>query len=291
MEGPPPSDPSVLDNIAGSGEASRAAAPPAEAPASRPTPQARPTPTVSAPAPRQGGPHPLLSRQARSPPPAEKPAPIIDLFGDDSSHPAPASKPTSPPTAPAHARHPSAAKAASPPATQPAQQPQSNIFDLDFKAPTPPAQKQQSSKSDIMSLFSQAPALQQPGGFSNQNSSQNQFGSWNGGVTNSQPSQGQATTTAVPTWGGGFGDQAAWGAPAQAQAQQQGWGGPQQAQPQQGWGSPQAAQQQGWGQQQPQGQQSASANPWGADPWAQPTAQAQPAQKKDDRDPFANIWG
>jgi stromal membrane-associated protein len=226
---------------------------------------------VTAPTPRQGGAHPLLSRQARSHPTAAPaaPAPLLNFFDDEPA----AAKPTSPPAAapaarPAAQTATTAAKAASPTAA-----PQSNIFDLDFKAPTPPAQKQQTSKNDIMSLFSQ-PAPQQ------QFNQSSQFGSWNGGVTSSQAPAGQATAAAVPTWGGGFGDQAAWGGQQQQQAQQQ------QPQQQQGWGQPQQAQQQGWGQQ----NSSASANPWGNDPWAQPAQQAQPAPKKDDRDPFANIW-
>ncbi|GMK59107.1 hypothetical protein CspeluHIS016_0701220 [Cutaneotrichosporon spelunceum] len=280
MEGPPPADPSVLDDVGASGPAS----PPPAQPAARPQapPQTRPTPTVTAPTPRQGGAHPLLSRQARSQPTAAPaPAPLLDFFDDAHSAPAPASKATAPPAAAPAARvaqsqpttATTAATAAPPTAAPAAAAPQSNIFDLDFKAPTPPAQKQQTSKNDIMNLFSQ-PAPQQ-GNFFNPNQT-SQFGSWNGGGTSTQPPTGQATAAPVPTWGGGFGDQAAWGAP--QQAQQQGWGQPQQA--------PQV-QQQGWGQ-----NTSASANPWGSDPWAQPAPAppAQPAPKKDERDPFANIW-
>ncbi|CAK9782819.1 ArfGap-domain-containing protein [Cutaneotrichosporon oleaginosum] len=283
MEGPPPSDPSVLDGAGGSATHAAASPPPAQ-PAGRPQAQARPTPTVTAPTPRQGGAHPLLSRQARSPPtaaPAAAPAPLLNFFDDEPA----AAKPTSPPAAapaarPAQAQPSTTAAKAPSPTAAPA--PQSNIFDLDFKAPTPPAQKQQTTKNDIMSLFSQPPPQQQQGSFFNQSS---QFGSWNGGVTSTQPPVGQATAAPVPTWGGGFGDQAAWGGQQQQQPQphQQ-----QQAQPaaqQQGWGQPQQAQQQQWGQ-----NASASANPWGSDPWAQPAQAAQPAPKKDDRDPFANIW-
>ncbi|BEJ12811.1 hypothetical protein CspHIS471_0212710 [Cutaneotrichosporon sp. HIS471] len=287
MEGPPPADPSVLDGAGASGTAS----PPAAQPAARPQApaQVRPTPTVAAPAPRQGGAHPLLSRQSRSQPTAAPaPAPLLNFLDDGQSGHASVSKATSPPAAAPAARpvQPSttAAKAAAPTAA-----PQSNIFDLDFKAPSPPAQKQQSSKNDIMSLFSQ-PTPQQQGSFFNQNQS-SQFGSWNGGGTSTQPPTEQATAAPVPTWGGGFGDQAAWGAPQQQAQQQQGWAQPQQAQQQQGWGQPPQAQQQpqqGWGQ-----NTTASASPWGSDPWAQPAqpAQAQPTLKKDDRDPFANIWG
>ncbi|BEI89911.1 uncharacterized protein CcaverHIS019_0212730 [Cutaneotrichosporon cavernicola] len=276
MEGPPPADPSVLDGAGPSGTAS----PPAAHPAARPQApaQARPTPTVSAPAPRQGGAHPLLSRQSRSQPTAAPaPAPLLNFLDDGPSGHASASKATSPPAAAPAARPAqpatTAAKAAAPTAA-----PQSNIFDLDFKAPSPPAQKQQSSKNDIMSLFSQPQQQQQQGNFFNQNQS-SQFGSWNGGGTSTQPPTGQATAAPVPTWGGGFGDQAAWGASQQQAQQQQGWGQPPQAQQQP---------QQGWGQ-----NTTASANTWGSDPWAQPAqpAQAQPTPKKDDRDPFANIWG
>lgn len=129
-----------------------------------------------------------------------------------------------------------------------------------------------------MSLFSQAPSSQPAsGGIFNASApapTQNNYGSWNGGITSSAAQTSpQANTAPVPTWG--FGDQSAWGSSNQtaapAQPQMNSWGA--QAQP----------------------QQTNNSSLWGAssDPWAssgQP-AQAAPAPKKDERDPFANIWG
>lgn len=285
MEGPIPRDPSVLDDVAAAKESG--VAPPPIPQQSKPAP----TPT-SAPAPRPAAQaHPLLSRQTKAAPPQVTPAPLLNFFDDEPS--APAARTTAPP-APAPAAVPSAPS--QPPATQGAAPPGptaapaapgGNIFDLDFKPPTPQP-KPTTNKADIMSLFSQAPTQPQTGGFFHATAAPSQqFGNWNGGVTASSPPSAQPATAPVPTWG--FNDQAAWGSGAQQPAQQT-----QQPQQQQQWGQNQNQTQ--WGQPQ-QGQQPQQSQ-WGqqnstieADPWAQPApAPAAPA-KKDERDPFANIWG
>ncbi|WWC90882.1 uncharacterized protein L201_005819 [Kwoniella dendrophila CBS 6074] len=162
------------------------------------------------------------------------------------------------------------------------------------------------------------------GGFFNSSQStiqnQNQFGNWNGGITSSAPPQAsyQPTQTQLPTsqsggWGGIQMDQNAWGSN-NATSTQQHQQPSQQTQFQQH--PPQQQQQQ-----QQQSGFGAGANPWGSsgnitsnDPWQTSTGnvnnsggggggggffvnsnsnglQSQVQQKKDDRDPFANIWG
>ncbi|WWC93695.1 hypothetical protein V866_000531 [Kwoniella sp. B9012] len=291
MDGPPPRDPSILEQGGG------ASAAPTEAP--KPTP----TQSASAPAPAtapQAAPkhHPLLSRTAKPAPTpaAPAPAPMVDLFGSD--EPPSLAPPVTTTAPPPNASQPTPGATAG---TQPPAPTQgSSIFDLDFRTPTPSAQTQQqqqpkNAKADIMSLFSSAtsPPATAPtssGGFFNTAPpppAQNQYASWNGGVTSSAPPQPayQQTQAHLPTpttgggWGGISADQNAWGA-----------GGNTQTQPVQ------------------------QNNPWGAgsnntsDPWASSGStgggggffgssngnglgNVQPQQKKDDRDPFANIWG
>ncbi|WVR07371.1 hypothetical protein IAU60_004412 [Kwoniella sp. DSM 27419] len=311
MEGPQPRDPSVLEE--GGGGPGAGTQPSAEAP--RPTPTSSAPPPAPAAAPKT---HPLLSRTAKpapSPAPAA-PAPIVDLFGSDEPPSlAPPVTTTAPPSyaqsTPAAAPAPTTA-ANAPAPTAASAQPSGSIFDLDFRTPTPSSansSKPQTAKADIMSLFSSAtPTTSAPaanagsGGFfasSPTIQQPNPYASWGGGVTSSAPpqTQHQATQAPVPVpssggaaggWGGISMDQNAWGAPAQP------------AQP---------AQQQ---------QSAYGSNPWGSthvssppvqnqshDPWAASggsgggffgashsgPAAAQPAQKKDDRDPFGNIWG
>lgn len=272
MDGPPPRDPATLEDGAAASPSASSPPPPA-AQTSRPTPTAAP---VAGPTPASRGAHPLLSRQAKPGMTAPAPAratPIIDLFGDDTPVAAPVT--TAAPAAPAAAPvSPATTAAAAPPPTAAA--PPSNIFDLDFKAPAAPAARQQTAKADIMSLFSQQPT--QPnvaGGFFNVTATApvgaSGFGNWNGGITSSSPPQ--AAPTQANVWGS-FNDSST-----------SAWGAPQQQVPQQ---------------QQQQQQNVGGANPWGspqatasADPWAQPVQamQAAPAPKKDERDPFANIWG
>ncbi|RSH82501.1 uncharacterized protein EHS24_007481 [Apiotrichum porosum] len=271
MDGPPPRDPATLEDGAAASPSASSPPPPA-AQTSRPTPTAAP---VAGPTPASRGAHPLLSRQAKPGMAAPAPAratPIIDLFGDDTPVAAPVT--TAAPAAPAAAPvSPATTAAAAPPPTSAA--PPSNIFDLDFKAPAAPAARQQTAKADIMSLFSQPSSQQQQqqpvasGGFFNASAAPvaaNPYGSWNGGITSSSPPQSAPTQAPVSNWGG-FNDQAAWGSPVAAAAP------PQQAQ-QNLWGAP------------------AAASSAAADPWAAASAPAAaPAPKKDERDPFANIWG
>lgn len=167
--------------------------------------------------------------------------------------------------------------------------PTSNIFDLDFRAPTPQSSKPQTAKSDIMSLFSAtSPAAtaappQQSFFSPPAPPAQNNFGSWGGGITSSAPPVQQTNTAPIGGgWGGIQMDQNAWGAPAQAQA----------LQAQQSYQQPQ---------QQQQHQAQSGGNVWGShDPWASNNANSSagyggfggmaPAQKKEEADPFANIW-
>ncbi|WVQ82055.1 hypothetical protein IAT38_004183 [Cryptococcus sp. DSM 104549] len=301
MDGPPPRDPSELEN---GGSASTSA------PAPQPTATSTAAPPVPASLPKT---HPLLSRSvahAKASAPASAkptPSPIIDLFGDDTptpSQPAPtqaaAPGPTQPPSLAPEVSAPQPTSAAAAPA------PGSSIFDLDFRAPSASSShsansRPQTAKADIMSLFSSpSPAASAPpgGGFFNAAPAapaapvhaQSPYANWGGGVTSSAPPVQQNPTQApVPTggaqgWGGLQMDQSAWGAP------------PQPSQPQ-----VQAT------------TASANSNPWGgnpaaspaADPWASTggagagagsggffgASQPQVQAKKDDRDPFANIWG
>ncbi|CAE7131286.1 unnamed protein product [Rhizoctonia solani] len=119
MEGPPPSDPSVLDGSSTSA--------PEPAPAAAPAPVASP-PLPSPPATSRNPQHNLLSTSLAS----------------RSSRPAApqASQPQAQVAAPAAPPAPAA--------------PQNDLFSLDFHAPTPPAQPQppKNIKSDILSLYS-----------------------------------------------------------------------------------------------------------------------------------------
>ncbi|KAJ1310709.1 hypothetical protein OPQ81_009233 [Rhizoctonia solani] len=121
MEGPPPSDPSVLDGSS------------ASAPEPAPAPPAGPAPVASPPLPsppaasRNSQQHSLLSTSLASR--ASRPA-------------APqASQPQTQPTGPT---------------APPVPAPQNDLFSLDFHNPTPPAQPQppKNIKSDILSLYS-----------------------------------------------------------------------------------------------------------------------------------------
>ncbi|KAL7423485.1 ARF GAP with effector function(s) [Cryptotrichosporon argae] len=298
MEGPPPADPSVL-------ESGGAATPPPVDQSSRPTPTKTTTAPPPAPAslPRA---HPLLSRTAKAAPaaaPTPAATPLFDLMGDDAPTLAPAVTPAPHPTAAPAPAVPAATAAAAPPApTAPA----SNIFDLDFRAPTPTAAKT-NSKADIMSLFSTPSATSPPvptaatgfgagaGSFVGSDSAPatapattSPYASWQGGVTSSAAPQPFQQATA-PIWGGA--DTAAWGGrAAQAQAPQPtqqagGWGASVPAQPaSNGWGAPEAGNNSVWG-----------AGGAQADPWATPATTATTAttaahMQAKKEDPFANIW-
>ncbi|WWD18921.1 hypothetical protein CI109_103377 [Kwoniella shandongensis] len=303
MEGPQPSDPRVLENGDGPAQA------PAQVP--RPTPTSTAAPPAPAPLPKT---HPLLSRSTAAakaspaPAPAPAPAPIIDLFGSDEPPALAPAITTAPPaqTTRAAANPPSAEPQPTTGANVPAPTAGSSIFDLDFRAPTPSASssaKSQTAKADIMSLFSSTsppPAAPQAGSFFNTTQptptvqATSPYASWGGGITSSAPPVQQGATQSAIPGAGGWGniqmDQGAWGAPsapqattATANATSNPWGSTATAV------SPSA---------------SASADPWssfsngaagegagnssGAGMFGAP---AQPAPKKDDRDPFANIWG
>ncbi|WWC71710.1 uncharacterized protein I206_105668 [Kwoniella pini CBS 10737] len=305
MDGPQPRDPSVLEN--GSGETN-------EAPRPTPTTSA-PTPApAAAPAPKH---HPLLSRTTK-PSPAPTPAPMVDLFGSDEppslAPPVTTSAPPKPQSTAAGSSAPAPGQTAG---SQPPAPTGNSIFDLDFRTPTPSSTQNQpkNAKADIMSLFSNStspsnvPAPAQNGFFNAPPPPQQSgFGSWNGGITSSAPPQQyQQTQSALPVsssggWGGALQmDQNAWGSS----------GSQSQSQPQ-----PQQQQQQPQQQQHQQQTGGFGGNPWGtsgntsttADPWASSNTSTNnsgffggapntglggsaPQQKKDDRDPFANIWG
>ncbi|RSH81406.1 mannosyl-oligosaccharide alpha-1,2-mannosidase [Saitozyma podzolica] len=229
MEGPPPSDPSTLEGGAGQ-------APHVEH-------STRPTPTSTAPAAApaaQPRAHPLLSRTtAAKPAPAATSTSIIDLMGGDEPPAlAPAVTTAPPSTAVPTAAVPQATAAAAPPAPTAAPTAGSNIFDLDFRAPTPStSSKPQTAKADIMSLFSTpsptATATNNTNSFFNTASTgtipaQSPYATWGGGVTSSAPPQQhnatQAPVTGPSGWGGLQMDQGGWGAPAapvQSQSQPQ----------------------------------------------------------------------
>ncbi|RXK34994.1 hypothetical protein M231_07748 [Tremella mesenterica] len=260
MDGPPPSDPSILDNAVTS-------------PVTSP-PKASPTSTAPAPAPASRA-HPLLSRQSKhpAPTPAAAPtlAPVVDLLG--ASDPLPTSAP-----APAQLPATAVGTAAPPPATT-----NSSIFDLDFHAPSttsaPAAPK--TNKHDIMSLFSATSPTSAPAQTSffsqptpNPPNQQDPFASWGGGVTSSAPPQPQFTQTQMPLPAGTWAQPAGWGSTQSSTALSPGVTGleGQKADP---WSST-------------------------SDPWATPapsngstmaTCVSGGVPKKDDKsDPFANIW-
>jgi stromal membrane-associated protein len=261
----------------------------------RPTPT--PTSTAPAPAPAQRAAHPLLSRASRPTAPPVL-APVVNLFDDDEASsfaptPTPAAISTHqgtgqpPPTVAATAP---VSQSTAPPAPT---QPSTSIFDLDFRAPSTTA-KPQTAKADIMSLFSNttpssAPSTASPnqGSFFSPSGNSaaipatNPYSSWGGGVTSSAPPvQTQPTQTSTAGWGMQV-DQNAWGAPpVQSQASQGSAG-------QSGWAGNAGG--------------AAGGSGVGADPWANTGnvnagniggfASPPVVAKKDERDPFANIWG
>ncbi|KAK7041805.1 ARF GAP with effector function(s) [Paramarasmius palmivorus] len=268
LEGPPPSNPSALDN--GQSAASpAAAAPPAQ---QTPPPRSTHTPTNSLssrqPAPpvttRQSQGHQLLSaglvnqHHPRAPPP---------------SNPAPA------PAAPAPA---------------PPKAPENDLFSLDFHTPTSvspspgsnnptgPAPKKD-VKQDILSLFS-TPAAAQPA--PSAQSGFGQFGQF-GGVTQSSPwgapAQSQSQNATQPTSMMGNNGVGMWGASsgwnaAAPPTQSNVWGAPASSPPVTQQPNLFASSNDIWGGGSTGGQQ----DPFGS-------FSAAPAQKKDDV--FGDIWG
>ena len=269
MDGPPPSDPSTLEDGSRQSHTHEGSNGRAD-----PTPTSTSTTSAPAPAPASRT-HPLLSRNM-APKPTKTAAPtppIVDLIGDDGPS-------TAPPTAPApvHAPVSTNPDVSSPPTqTAPAG---AGIFDLDFRAPVA---KPQTAKADIMSLFS---SNSPTASFPSAPQAQNPYASWGGGGTSTNTTMQNPTQTALPTnpnssGGGGWGgfqqmDQGVWGAQAAPPQPQQ---SPQQTPNHNLWGQPAPAQ-----------NTNASGNMWGAaDPWAA-TAASPPVQKQQENDPFANIW-
>lgn len=209
--------------------------------------------------------HPLLSRTTAAKPTL---APAVDLFADDDG---PGSAPT-PAPAPVTAALPTAQPAPLAPAPQPtapasppAPTAGSNIFDLDFRAPTPSSARPQNAKADIMSLYSSGSSQTAPPtqSFFAPPSQPNPHSSWNGGGTSTAPPIPQTATQAPIAGGAGWGglqmDQSAWGAPVHA------------AQPTAG----------AWG---------GNVDPWASSGGFGARPPAPVPVKKEERDPFANIW-
>ncbi|KAI0683329.1 hypothetical protein BC835DRAFT_1515779 [Cytidiella melzeri] len=208
MEGPPPSDPSVLDGgVAPPIEASThasASAPIAPPPSSRPTHAQTPS-TASARSQtinRQPQPHQLLS---------------AGLAGRS--------------TQAAVAQPPPQAQA--PPAAAAAPTVTNDLFTLDFHNPTPPvtqAQPKKDVKQDILSLFS-TPSQQQP-----QPSAPSAYGTQYGGApaqqnvwgSYAQPAQPTALSTSMmgSSGTGMWGATSGWNAPSPAANQSSLWGAP-----------------------------------------------------------------
>ncbi|KAJ7259622.1 hypothetical protein C8J57DRAFT_1720232 [Mycena rebaudengoi] len=298
LDGPLPTDPSVLDTQ--SPDDAAAATNPDPAPA--PTPFSSPDPIgwgVAPPRPSQPA---VTTRQ-----PQARHQLISANMPNNNNNNTPANK--------------RAVPALTPPAAQPQPPPQpkpeEDLFTLDFHAPAPaapqpnPAQAQ-SKKQDILSLFNAAPA-QQPGyggqpGFGGQGfgapmspqqaqfgvaQQQAQFGvaqqqqQWQQQQQQQQPAaQSMMGTSGTGMWGAASG----WSAPQQQQQQQtQLWGGaPANGSAGAQWGAPTVTGMGGltntaavWG--------AAASPPLAADPFGafgQPQAQA---QKKDDA--FGDLWG
>lgn len=202
-EGPPPSDPSVLEKEAGASSKPSASDAPASAPAVASPPLSPPFVTS-----RQPQPHRLLSTATS---------------GRES------------PAQPVQATATQQAKASEPP--KPTPQPQNDLFSLDFHAPSPSATQQQQQqqqqapkdvKNDILSLFSAPPtATAAPptgaafGHFGAPQ--QDSFGQWGQPRAQSQP-QGQSISMMGTTGTGMWGSSSGW-APAPPPAQPDVWGG------------------------------------------------------------------
>ncbi|KAF8885227.1 hypothetical protein CPB84DRAFT_1837924 [Gymnopilus junonius] len=222
LDGPPPADPSVLDNGASS------AAPPLSSQPAPPPPQHhQPSIPSSASSTRPThAPTPSFSARVPAAPPVttRQPQPHQLLSSNYTNRPT---------------------GAAPLPAAQPAQQPaapQNDLFSLDFHAPaspvnnTPNPEPKKDVKQDILSLFSSpnvsAPAT--PAAFGQFN---NQTAYWGGAAPQPQPVQQQQTpahTSMMGSTGAGmWGASSGWtGAPA-IPAQPNVWGAPAASVPQQ----------------------------------------------------------
>ncbi|KAF7978976.1 hypothetical protein HWV62_44227 [Athelia sp. TMB] len=255
QEGPPPADPSILDDSAPVSEPAPAQAP---AQATTSTGFSRANATATPPITRQPQPHQLLST----------------AISDQRRQVPPLTPPTGTPA-------PAAAAAPAP------QAPENDLFSLDFHAPPPSTSQTQQQgqgqsknvKQDILSLFS-TPAAAPAAAPAN-----NAFGSFQSASPwDAAPAQQQQQPTSMmgaTGWGassGGWGAPAAPAAPAPANI----------------WGAPAAPQQPDlfgandiWGSNVGGGAAVGSANIWGSSGGSAPAQQQQ--QKKDDA--FGDIWG
>lgn len=266
LDGPPPSDPSVLDN--------GAASQPAAAPIAQAPPQAAPAPVATSSRPTHNSTNSLSSRAAAAPLTTRQPVAHQLLSSNFTNRSTPAA--------------PAPAPAVQEPA-QPAA-PANDLFSLDFHAPSPatspPApEPKKDVKQDILSLFSAPPPQ-----------FQNQAAMWGGAAPAQQPIQQHQQQQAMPPqmtsmmgnngpgmWGASSGWTGAQAMPAQPNV----WGAPAApaALPQQQaalfntnavWGAPNPA---------PGAAAGGSADLFGSFASAQPAA----APKKDDV--FGDIWG
>lgn len=194
MEGPVPSDPSVLDG--GAAVEAPAATSVSQAPTAPPVHQSTRSAVATQPAPR----HSLLSSNFRN-----TPSPQV------SAKPTPAPAPAPAPAAP---------------------NPAEDLFSLDFNAPastSPPPQAQSATqvkdkKQDILSLFSAVPAQTQPAA---------NFGAspWGQAQPQAAVQQQQPTSLMGGNGAGMWGVSSGWQAAAPAAPASNVWGAPAQQQP------------------------------------------------------------
>ena len=198
MDGPPPSDPSALEN--GTAEA-----------VPEPTPQTATSPSTSRPT------HATTSSTSslRSPVTNRQPQPHHQLLS--ASIAGRTAQATTQATTPAD-QQPAAAPAAPAQATSAAN---NDLFSLDFHNPTPPANNpppRKDVKQDILSLFSTptaAPAAAQPSAFGQFGSAPAQPNVWGGFASAAAPAPAQqANAFGAAMWGAP--QQNLWAAPAPA---------------------------------------------------------------------------
>ncbi|KAF5313025.1 hypothetical protein D9619_003578 [Psilocybe cf. subviscida] len=266
LDGPPPADPSVLDNGA------------ASQPAAAPIAQAAPAPIATSSRPTHTSTNSLSSRAAAAPLTTRQPVAHQLLSSNFTNRPTPAAPPQTIP----------AAQAPAAPAQPVA--PANDLFSLDFHAPSTVTtasapEPKKDVKQDILSLFSAPPPQ-----------FQNQAAMWGGAAPAQQPMQQQQQHQPVPPqmtsmmgsngpgmWGASSGWSGAQAMPAQPNV----WGAPAAPAgvPQQQaamfntnavWGAPNPA---------PGAAGAGSADLFGSFASAQPAA----APKKDDV--FGDIWG
>ena len=267
LDGPPPTDPSILDNGASAPASS-------SQPASTPPQQRSSRPTHS----------PSHSLSAR--------APVAAPVTTRQTHQLLSSNYTNRPTGPI----PTPAAPVAPVVQQQPKAPENDLFSLDFHAPATPAtaapEPKKDVKQDILSLFSTPPATAVPTTFNQFN----QAAYWGGAAPPQQQPVQQQPQPPVMTGMMGNNGPGMWGASS-------GWGGGAPAMPPQPnvWGPPAAAAAPSIPQQQMNTMYNTNAV-WGApipavaaspalgtDLFGSFPSQAQHAQQKDDA--FGDIWG